>query len=193
MSSIQITSAIALMPGQYAVGTADSRIHTLLGSCVSITLWDSVRRIGAMSHFLLSRSGATKPGAQLDSRYGEDALTLMLLDLAALGVAPADCEAKIFGGATMFPALEARRGDGVGRQNGAIAQQQLREHGIRIASESLYGLGHRRIVFNVGSGAVWARQDAPDEARPDAAGAHGGGLIALPRARALPALQTRMA
>ena len=156
--------AVFLHPGQYHVGGADCTMRTLLGSCVSIVLWQAQRQVGAMSHFLLS-SREARPGAPLDGRYGEDALTLMLAQLAAIGIAPGECQAKIFGGADMFPTLVQRDARiGVGRQNGEAARQLLRDRGIPIVSESLYGHGHRRIVFCVASGAVWSTQVPPDQA-----------------------------
>jgi chemotaxis receptor (MCP) glutamine deamidase CheD len=60
---------IFLQPGEYFVGDASYRVRTLLGSCVSITLWHLRLKIGAMSHFLLG-SSARVPGAELDARYG---------------------------------------------------------------------------------------------------------------------------
>lgn len=148
---------IFLMPGECFVGDADYRPRTLLGSCVSITLWHRVRRIGAMSHFLLSTRGRRGRGMDLDGRYGDEAVCLMLEQLARCAVAPPDCEAKIFGGASMSRGSE---GDAlqVGRENGGAAHRLLRQHGIPIVSQSLYGFGHRNIIFDIGSGDVWARQ-----------------------------------
>ncbi len=158
------TTDIFLLPGDYFVGSAPHRVRTLLGSCVSMTLWDPVRRIGAMSHFLLT--GRSK-GGRPDARYAEDALALMLAELAALGVAPKDCVAKVFGGGNMFPTLVSRNGDAsrsngdVGRRNGEVARALLAAHGIPVVSECLYGVGHRRIQFDIGNGDVWSRQDKP--------------------------------
>lgn len=168
---------IFLLPGEYFVGGPEYRIRTLLGSCVSITLWHPVRRIGTMSHFLLSaRNSASEEG--LNSRYGEEALALMLAELRAMGVDPAECQAKIFGGSKMFPGLEDRKAGNIGRQNGEVARRLLRAHGIPVVSESLYGVGHRNIIFDVSSGNVWSRQAQPEEAS-------GGALTALPRCAAL--------
>jgi chemotaxis protein CheD len=148
---------LLLNPGEYAIGDASCRIRTVLGSCVSITLWEPQRKVGAMSHFLLAgRSSA--PGAALDARYGEDALRLMLLELAQIGVTAQRCQAKIFGGANMFPEATLPGALHVGRHNGECARNWLRGLGITIHSESLFGCGHRQIVFDVASGDVWARQ-----------------------------------
>ncbi len=45
----------------------------------------------------------------------------------------------------------------VGRTNGETARRLLEFHGIPIVSESLYGAGHRQIVFDVDTGDVWVR------------------------------------
>jgi len=149
------TVEVFLHPGEYFVGDARHRISTLLGSCVSITLWHPAKRIGAMSHFLLGeRKDKPTPG-RLDARYGRDAIRLMLLDLERAGVKPAECQAKLFGGGDMFPGHKLAAA--VGRDNGEVARELVRAQGIPIVSESLFGEGHRRIIFDVSTGDVWAR------------------------------------
>lgn len=145
---------VFLQPGDWFVGDRSYRLRTLLGSCVSITLWHRGLRVGAMSHFLLpERPG---PGAP-DGRYGADALAFMLDGLSGHGVRGAECEAKIFGGGDMFPG-RYRDGPGIGRRNGAAAHALLDGAGIAVVSESLFGAGHRQILFDVDSGDVWSRQ-----------------------------------
>ena len=151
---------VTLQPGEYAVGDAHCCMRTVLGSCVSITLWHPHKRIGAMSHFLLA-ARAAESGGMLDARYGEEALTLMLLDLERVGVSAARCQAKIFGGGHMFPEQGEAGAMQVGRKNGEAARYLLRRRGIVVQSESLFGVGHRQIVFDVASGDVWARQIQP--------------------------------
>jgi len=160
---------IFLKPGEVAVGEASCRIRTVLGSCISIALWCGPLRVGAMSHCLLpSRGRVGVEGVRglelraLDARYADEALHLMLHELERRKVRPAACSAKIFGGGNMFP---AQRGTGVpvGRRNGEAARQLLKAHGIEVVSESLFGDGHRQIVFDIASGDVWARQLPPAE------------------------------
>jgi chemotaxis protein CheD len=161
---------IFLNPGEYAVGESSSRIRTVLGSCISMALWCAPLRVGAMSHCLLPTRG--RVGVEemrglalrgLDARYADEALHLMLHELERLDVRPAACSAKIFGGGNMFP---AQRGAGVpvGRRNGEAARKLLKAHGIEVVSESLFGDGHRQIVFDIASGDVWARQLPPTDA-----------------------------
>ena len=150
---------VYLLPGEYFVGDARYRIRTVLGSCVSITLWHPRLRIGAMSHFLLSeREPGAEPGAELSGRYGKDAMALMVAQLRERGVRERECEAKVFGGGTMFPEIGANQQQGIGHRNGIAAEKLLAEYGIPVVSESLFGTGHRHILFDVATGDVWVRQ-----------------------------------
>ncbi len=157
---------VFLRPGECFVGDAAYRIRTVLGSCVSVTLWSPRQRIGAMSHFMLATRGgpprsARPEAAVLDARYGDEALSLMLDQLAAEGVSAAECQAKVFGGGDMFPGSRTRTACAVGRRNGEAARALLEALGIELTSASLFGLGHRQVVFDVSSGHVWSRQVEP--------------------------------
>ena len=152
---------IFLQPGDWYVADAEYQIRTILGSCVSITLWHPATRIGGMSHFLLPTRGATAKDQPLDGRYGDEALQLMLNKLTNAGISPADCQAKIFGGGNMFPAQMRAGATNVGQRNGEAARALLLENGIPIMSECLFGIGHRQVVFDVSRGDVWSCQVKP--------------------------------
>ena len=148
---------VFLQPGDWCSGDASYRVRTLLGSCVSVTLWNPRARVGAMSHSLLPSRGMPAPrDAALDSRYVDEALALMVDGLADLGVTAQQCEAKIFGGGDMFGT--AHNSITVGQRNGEAARVLLRRRGIEVTSESLFGEGHRQMIFDIATGEVWARQ-----------------------------------
>jgi chemotaxis protein CheD len=158
------TIDLFLQPGEYFVGNHEFRVRTLLGSCVSFTLWHRHLRIGAMSHCLLAEG---RPGrAHRDPRYCDDAFALMTADLARQGVNVRECEAKLFGGGRMF-APTARPGAApIGISNGHYARRLLRLAGVRVRAEHLFGQGRRQVVFDIRDGAVWVRHvrsgPAPD-------------------------------
>jgi len=168
---------IFLQPGELFVGDQNYQIRTILGSCVSITLWHAQLRMGGMSHFLLPRRGGAQSQAapELDGHYGDEALQLMLDELQRYGVRAQDCEAKIFGGGNMFPGHERAGSTLVGQRNGEAARELLLARGIPLLSESLFGNGHRQIIFDVSNGDVWSRQIAPSApaALPPGAAASG--------------------
>jgi len=161
---------VFLLPGEHFAGDARHRISTLLGSCVSVTLWQPRLRVGAMSHFVLPGSNLDR-GEQPSGRYAEDSLELMLEDLRRLGARPEDCEAKVFGGGAMFEVQPGRPRLDIGRKNGEAAVSMLRRRRLHIVSESLFDVGHRRIVFEVDSGDVWMRRGRPEDGTPTGWGA----------------------
>lgn len=158
---------VFLQPGECFVGGAEFRVRTLLGSCVSITLWHPGRQLGAMSHFLLA-SRARAAGAP-DGRYGDDALGLMCAGLVSQGVDPRHCVAKLFGGADMFCDVPAAREFHIGRDNGEAARRMLAARGIPVHAEHLFGAGHRQVLFDIRDGDVWVRQVTPVADTADAA------------------------
>lgn len=162
---------IFLQPGEFFVGGAEYQIRTMLGSCVSITLWHPFTSVGAMSHFLLPTRGTPDRRDGLDARYGDEAMELMVGELEQLGIAVDQCQGKVFGGGNMFPDHHRPGGLHVGQRNGEAALELLNRHGVPILSESLFGLGHRQIIFDVRNGDVWCHQVAPsktdDEDRGD--------------------------
>lgn len=164
---------IFLDPGEYFVGDDSFQVRTLLGSCVSITLWHRRRRHGAMCHFLLStrpqqsieldRRRENRPSHErrvataLDGKYADEVMLLMMSELRQAQISPQECEAKVFGGGNMFPQRRLEDNLNVGKKNGETAKMLLRSHGIPIVSEDLYGNGHREVIFNVSNGDVWIR------------------------------------
>ena len=50
MKKPQSVIEIFLQPGELWFGDEQTRIRTILGSCVAVTLWHPGRRIGGMCH-----------------------------------------------------------------------------------------------------------------------------------------------
>jgi chemotaxis protein CheD len=164
MARLEGRIEIFLQPGDLFVATPGYQIRTILGSCVSVTLWHPASATGGMSHFLLPTRGSAVRESEWDGRYGDEALQMMLAELRGLGIAPAQCQAKIFGGGNMFPDHIREGVTTVGMRNGEAARELLQRHGISVVSESLFGVGHRQIIFDVNKGDVWVHQVRPSQA-----------------------------
>ena len=59
-------NAVVLRPGDFYFGGGRTRISTLLGSCVSITLWHPQRHVGGMCHYLLARRNGQSDTLSMD-------------------------------------------------------------------------------------------------------------------------------
>ncbi len=151
---------IFLHPGGFAFAGPGTYIHTLLGSCISITLWHPRLRIGGMCHFTLPARPRHHPAAgEPDGRYADE--TLELFRRAALGRRTwlTDYQAKIFGGGNMIRGPGQAVDDSIGTKNASAAMQLLMEENIAILVAHVGEFGHRRISFDVGTGDVWVRHE----------------------------------
>lgn len=158
------TIEIFLQPGEFWFGDRDTRIRTLLGSCVSITMWHPRLRIGGMCHFMLPERGVRACADGLDGRYAGDAIALFLRELRAAHTRPQDYQVKLFGGGRMFRSRHAAGAPAaldVGTRNVEAARMLLRTHGFRVRAAHVEGEGHRNLIFDIGSGEVWLRHVAP--------------------------------
>ena len=156
---------IFLQPGEWYFGECDTRIRTVLGSCVSLTAWHPRLQIGGMCHYILPARCNASVSAP-DGRYADEAFALLLREMRAAGTVLDEYRFKMFGGGNMFPRQSRSGTVNVGQKNGEAARHLLRLHGIQITSESLFGVGHRQIIFEVHSGDVWSRQIKPTETVP---------------------------
>ena len=100
------TVDIFLQPGEVYFGGRDTRIRTLLGSCVAITMWHPGMLAGGMCHYMLPGAPAGRHG-MLDGRYADEAMALMLCEIRNAYTSPDEYQVKLFGGGHMFSAHQA--------------------------------------------------------------------------------------
>lgn len=148
---------IFLQPGEFYFGDADTRIRTILGSCIAITLWHSEMKIGGMCHFLLPSRGHAHHHKDLDGRYCDEAIAMFGKAMARHRTSPGEYEAKVFGGGNMFPDHIRRGANNIGIRNAESALHHLDVLGVRISKQHLCGAGHRQVIFEVWTGDVWLR------------------------------------
>jgi len=151
---------IFLQPGEFYFGAQDTRIRTLLGSCVAITMWHPKRLIGGMCHFMLP-SRIVRPAEDLDGRYADEAIELFLREIRMHGTRPDEYQVKLFGGGNMFnaPIRCEKEADckHVSCRNVMAARRLLQQHGHKVVAEHVGMQGHRNVMFDIWSGKVWMR------------------------------------
>ena len=144
---------IFLHPGDFYFGDKETRIRTLLGSCVTITLWHPYLLIGGMCHYLLPMKHKSEQTA-LDGRFADEAIKLFLQELQKSGTWPAEYEVKMFGGGDQFPNLVKTGFNNIPDNNIRIGYQLLKQHGFSLKTQHVGGTGHRNLIFDVWSGKV---------------------------------------
>jgi chemotaxis protein CheD len=136
-----------LQPGQLVVSTVPMTVTTILGSCVSVCLWDGQKRIGGLNHFMLPMVA----GASVSSpRFGNIAMETLVEDLRASGARLPFLTARVFGGACMFTQMQSSAH--LGAKNVEVALDFLQRRGIAIAQVDVGGNRGRKLVFETESG-----------------------------------------
>jgi len=143
--------------GDYAVGKKVGIISTYgLGSCVGITLYDPLKKVGGLLHALLPE--ATHYGNKGNpAKYVDTGLQLLLKDFQKLGGNPRRSEAKIFGGAHMFTNVASDQLK-IGARNVETAKRGLKRLGIKLVAEDTGGKGGRTIYLDLSTGKVRMRK-----------------------------------
>jgi chemotaxis protein CheD len=166
---------VVLSVGDYYFGGGNVRVCTLLGTCIAITIWHPVRRIGGMCHFLLpSRANRPTQEGSRPGMFAGEAMSLFAQSLRGSGTVAGDYSVKIAGGGNMFPGqmveagcrssicAEDRRRDcmSIGCVNIRTARAELRRYGFNLTTEHVGGSGSRKVVFDLSSGDVWIKRGA---------------------------------
>ncbi len=144
--------SVHLYPGELFASSEGHLISTVLGSCVSVFLFDSIRRAGGANHFLLPHW----IGGDLSSpRFGNAAMEQLLERLQAIGCEMGGLTANVFGGASVFRSPTAE--GSIGQKNVRVAKRFLEERHIPVVGESIGGSRGRKIIVDTGSGDVWVK------------------------------------
>jgi chemotaxis protein CheD len=154
-----------LLAGQLWFGHRVREVHTLLGSCVAITLWHRGRGLGGMCHFLLPsrRRGDDEPR---DARFGEEAGEMLLDAIRAAGARPEDFEAHLYGGADTLSSVTGNRFN-VGERNIELGWTLVDRLGVQLAQIDVGDQCPRSVSLRLADGAVHMRRGAvPRKVRP---------------------------
>ncbi len=128
-------------------------VSSALGSCVGVTFFDPVKRIGALAHIMLP-SQMRLNGEQPSGKFVDLALPAMLREMQEQGALRTRTSAKIVGGAQMF-ADESLAS--IGDRNVAAVKEVLRSLGLRLLGEDTGGSHARTVEFHTSSGIVYSR------------------------------------
>lgn len=138
-----------LQPGQLVVSTDPMQITTILGSCVTVCLYDLRLRAGGLNHFMLphySGSGTSSP------RFGNVAMAELLGGMRAIGAKLPFLQARVYGGSAMFAQMKSS--DHLGQKNVDLALDFLSRNGIEIVDVETGGSRGRKLIYRTDEGSV---------------------------------------
>ncbi len=160
-NEIEIPLRVRIHIGGLHVSEKPVVIDTVLGSCIAACMYDPVTKIGGMNHFMLPES--MDPHDPTSTRYGVNAMEMLITDLMKSGAKRARLEAKIFGGGHVLKIRESL--DGVPQRNIDFVREFLSGENLPIVSEDVGGYHPRRVLFQTNSGRVLVKRLGDTEAK----------------------------
>ncbi|MCP4652122.1 MAG: chemotaxis protein CheD [Candidatus Omnitrophica bacterium] len=143
------------------IGMADMRISSSpdvlitrgLGSCLGITLYDPIKKMGGLVHPMLPQiaEGRVKSNPY---KFVDSAIDAMIDELHAKGCKTFSLIAKVFGGGHMFSSIPASSVFNIGARNAEIVKKKFADSKIKIAVEDVGGNYGRTLFFNLETGTV---------------------------------------
>jgi chemotaxis protein CheD len=124
-----------------------------LGSCLGITFYDPVRKMGAMAHAMLPDIEKARKTAN-KHRFVNSCIQEMVEEFGRQGCPRTRIVAKLFGGAHMFSFINTDSVLNVGQKNIEMALSMLKELGIQVAGQEVGGTFGRTIEFSLETGRV---------------------------------------
>jgi len=131
---------VKIKPGEFYLSNEDMIISTVLGSCISVCIYDPVRCFGGMNHFMLPDTH-TDEALDRPLRYGFFAMEQLVNELMKNECRRESMEVKVTGGARM-------NGNSlIGSQNIDFIKNYVEQEGLNLVAMDVGGDQARRVVF----------------------------------------------
>lgn len=146
--SLQLASKnfLFLYPGEIIISREDRPVKTVLGSCVSVLLYDTEKKYGGITHYLLP----SHSGDERNTKFGSVAIPYLIRELMKEGSQAQHIVARIYGGASLYAGNTASPSIGV--KNVLVAKKILDYYTIPVVEMHVRGNSARRLIFHPVSG-----------------------------------------
>ncbi|KFD41143.1 chemotaxis protein CheD [Peptococcaceae bacterium SCADC1_2_3] len=151
MTALEIQVGIA----EYKIAKMPNRLVTFgLGSCVGMSLYDRVNKLGGLIHIMLPDSTMFKQQSIKQGKFANTGIPLLVSELLNSGGKMAYLEAKLVGGAQMFDGFDTFK---IGQRNIEKCSQILHQIGIKVVAQETGGNQGRTMILDTTTGKVYIR------------------------------------
>lgn len=161
---------VYLKPGEMLFSTTPNLIMTVLGSCLSVTMYTPRLEIGAICHGVMPRCDRKTKNCDdcLEPfKYVDCSIREMVKSFNEFNVKPDEIEVKVFGGSDMFARPVKKGIVSVGNQNIKTAQKVIQSEGLTLLSQDFGGTQGRKILFFTHTGEILLKRLKKGEEAPD--------------------------
>jgi len=128
-------------------------LQTVLGSCVSVCIWDEKSKVGGMNHFMVPH---LVDDDERPAYGGAESIARLVSAVVRIGGDMNRMKVKLFGGGRVIKGFSENLD--VGRENIAVARKLLGEYGIPIVKEFSghdYGI---KVLFHTATGRAFIKK-----------------------------------
>ena len=145
------------MSGQLIVGISDMKLSKApgtiityaLGSCIGVSFYDPVAKVGALLHIMLPDSAGKTDNP---FKYADTGIVATLKKMEAMGASKARLVVKIAGGAQMFKTPDEGGAGNIGKKNNDKVRMVLMQQRIPIKGADTGGNVARTVELDVTTG-----------------------------------------
>lgn len=152
-------SCVYIHPGEACFSSDPIVVTTVLGSCLSITMYSGKIKYAGISHCQLPNcrsSNMNCDNCQDPFKYVNCTIMHMVKKFEQMHIKRNDIEVKIFGGADIFKSASGEnRINSVGRQNIQTALETLAMFNMRAITSDIGGELGRKIFFLTATGDIF--------------------------------------
>ncbi len=161
LSSVKNEEMVVVGLGEMQVSNDPNMILACLGlgSCIGISAYDPVARVGAMVHVVLPHGNNIDCGKS-PTKYANTALPIMVNAMERKGAIKSRIVLKIAGGAKIIHTIAMGSILDIGDRNIAAVKKAVAENKLSIKAEDIRGTLGRSMWLNVDTGVTKFRTTA---------------------------------
>lgn len=149
---------VHLKPGELIFTREPTLVVTVLGSCITVTMFSAWPLCAGICHAMLSHPGRQEPGEKISGRfkYLSEAIPFMAAHFRNLGINATAIEVKMFGGGNVTPhhPTDAQSERLIGNANIQTARKLLAAESLVLKATNVGGRFGRKLSFNTQTGQV---------------------------------------
>lgn len=140
----------------------DTLITYSLGSCIGVTIWDPIAKVGGMLHYMLPDSDVSPEKAKrAPAMFCNTGVPMMFKAAYKLGAQKSRLIVKIAGGARL---LDDNNTFNIGKRNYVALRQIFWKNGVMIKAEDVGGAVSRTVKLHIATGAVSVKSQGTERA-----------------------------
>jgi len=126
-----------------------------LGSCIGVTLYDPMVKVGGLLHYMLPDSQIDAQKAQKNPwMFADTGIPLLFKEAYKLGAEKHRMQVKVMGGAQI---LDDSGYFNIGKRNYMVLRKIFWTNNVLIQAEDIGGNVNRTVSIEISSGKVWVK------------------------------------